>query len=159
MRKFLYWEIDLDHVRWGKSTFYEDMITQHLDTADFSKLRRVIRDEARDIKSMWNEYRHNPREARFRRGGLMSCLWVLCMYLYYYDHDTPENVQAVKEYAEMWGIDESVMLEMQDIAQAYKLLEPYVRDDYGSGTKCVRPEAAYDKRALDASVEALIELG
>ena len=51
------------------------------------------------------------------------------------------------------------MLEMQDIAQAYKLLEPYVRDDYGSGTKCVRPEAAYDKRALDASVEALIELG
>ena len=89
----------------------------------------------------------------------MSCLWVLCVYLYYYDHDTPENVQAVKEYANDWEIDESIMLEMQDIAQAYKLLEPYARNDCGYGTECVMPEAKDDKRALDASIEALIELG
>ncbi len=158
MRKFLFWEIE-PKSNSGASWICDDIVTTHLGTADFSKLMRVIRDKARDIKHTWNEYRHNPSEARFRRGGLTSCLWVLCMYLYYYDHDTPENVKDVKEYAELWGIDESVMLEMQDIAQAYKLLEPYARDEHDYGTKCVRPEAADDKRALDTSVEALIELG
>lgn len=158
MRKFLFWEIDTSYAKHAKF-FFDDIITQNLGTADFSKLMRVIRDEARSVKNDNREYRKNPVDARFRRGGFMSCLWVLCMYLYYYDHATPENVKEVKEYAELWDIDESVMLEMQDIAQAYKLLEPYARDDHGSGTKCVRPEAADDKRALDASVEALIELG
>ena len=157
MRKFCFWEFE-PKSNWGVG-WIEDIITQKLETADFSKLTRTIRDEVRRVKRMWNEYRHNPREARFRRGGFMSCLWVLCVYLYYYDHDTPENVKEVKEYAEMWGIDESIMLEMQDIAQTYKQLEPYARDSWGHGTECVMPEAKDDKRALDASIEALIELG
>ena len=157
MRKFLFWEFE-PRSDWGVG-WIEDIIVQRLETADFSKLTRTIRDEIRRIKRDWNEYKRNPREARFRRGGFMSCLWVLCVYLYYYDHDTPENVQAVKEYANDWEIDESIMLEMQDIAQAYKLLEPYARNDCGYGTECVMPEAKDDKRALDASIEALIELG
>ena len=158
VRKFLYWEIDIRDAKHGKS-FFEDMIDQKLATADFSKLTRILRDEARNIKNTWNNYKKNPVEARFRRGGLMTCLWVLCMYLYYYDHDTPANVQEVKEYAETWGIDESIMLEMKDIAEAYKLLEPFARDSHDYGSKCVKPEAADDKRELDESVLALIELG
>ena len=157
MRKFRFWEFE-PKSSWGVGWF-EDIVTQHLETADSSKLTRTIRDEVRRVKRDWNEYKRNPREARFRKGGFLSCLWVLCVYLYYYDHDTPENVKEVKEYAEMWGIDESIMLEMQDIAKAYKLLEPYARNDCGYGTDCVMPEAKDDKRALDASIEALIELG
>ncbi|MBQ7068385.1 MAG: hypothetical protein IJM82_04400 [Synergistaceae bacterium] len=136
---------------------YGDQILDDPENVPFSNVETYFRKQVKHEDSMHDNCKRDPvmyfQRSCYRRAGF----WEFCAWVHYYDKATPENVKVLKEYMELWEIDESVYFEMADIAEAYKVLTPYIIEEYGSLK--LTGEAAKDKKDLDASVKAIIEVG
>ena len=122
---------------------YGEEFNRHPDTISGNRVYSIVMARYREEKKYLD--RKNPIQSLKLWAYKRAQFWIYCVWLHYYDRDTPENVQLCKDLMEYWELDESVYFEMRDIAEAYKMLDSY--------------PSAGDKKDLDASIEALIELG
>ena len=116
---------------------------RHPDTISGGHVYSLVRDRYREEKKYLD--RKDPAQCRDIWAYKRAEFWIFCVWLHYYNRDTPENVQLAKDLMDYWDLDESVYFDMRDIAEAYKMLDPST--------------ASQDKKDLDKSIEALIELG
>ena len=159
MGKFRYYELEVE----GNSCpcfRYEDDIAQDPENAIFWKAARAIRKKVKESKEIWTDAKHNPRHSWCRKCYARAGLWVFCLMLYYYGHDNEENRQELKDFMDYWELDESLVFEMKDIIEGYKMLSPYVQPCvYGKYNQDLTGKPKFDKKVLDESIKALVTLG
>ena len=113
---------------------------RHPDTISGIRVYSLVKERYREDKKYLDK--KNPIQNLEIWAYKRAEFWIFCVWLYYYERYTQENVQLCRDLMDFLELDEAVMFEMRDIAEAYKFVT----------------ESA-DKKDLDASIEALIELG